>query len=305
MLLIVNYIAIFVAGVFAILALYAEHRKSSEPGFSALGIAAVAGVVLSSVIAAVSLTMTHQQKQQAAELRIKEMEKVFTGQAELLNAETASLAKQAEILSNQSEALGLQLNVLYEVIKTSQPFEFDRFVILVDVKEVADASDDLNQDALNLGAIAYFCTAQEASEFRNYGFSLEDLRSKCSGRVTGSFNNDIGLGTTKGRAYSDGLELEIPSDGVIVNSATENSVFHFQNGMVFLEVFITRPDGSSSRLSNSFFERFDWAFQLTSGSIVYWFDAESLEVARVKVGPEDPRDASVLRVDFDPEQSLR
>ncbi|MEO1538262.1 MAG: hypothetical protein AAFR73_11075 [Pseudomonadota bacterium] len=89
MLLVINYIAILVAGIFAILALYAEHRKSGEPGFSALGIAAVVGVVLSSVIAAVSLTLTHHQGQQAAELRIQEMEKVFTGQAKLLEAQVA------------------------------------------------------------------------------------------------------------------------------------------------------------------------------------------------------------------------
>ncbi len=305
MLLITNYIAIFVAGVFAILALYAEHRKSGEPGFSTLGIVAVVGVVQSSIIAAVSLTLTHQQEQQAAELRIKEMEKVFIGQARLLETQVASLAKQAEILANQSEAVGLQLNVLSEVVKSSQPFEFDRFVILVDVEEITEASSDLKPDALNLGAVAYFCTPQESSEIRGYASSLENLNSTCSGRVTGTFNNDPRLGTAKGRAYSDGLELEIPSNGVIVNSATENSVFHFQNGMVFLEVYVIKTDGSRAPLSRGFFERSDWAFQLTSGSIVYRFDAESLEIAQVIIGPEDPTEASVLRADFDPEQSLR
>ncbi|MEM9972064.1 MAG: hypothetical protein AAF762_13340, partial [Pseudomonadota bacterium] len=99
MLLIINYVAIFVAGGFAILALYAEHRKSGEVGFSALGVAAVLGVVLSSVIAAVSLTLSHQLDQQAAEKRIMEMEEVFTNQTKLLEVQANSLAKQAELLT--------------------------------------------------------------------------------------------------------------------------------------------------------------------------------------------------------------
>lgn len=305
MLLIINYIAIFLGGILAILALHVENKRSGETGFSALGIIMVSGVLLSAVIAAVSLRLSHVQKQKEAELQIQEMEKVFTGQAKLLEKQARSLTNQSNILANQGKALGVQLDLLQNILRNSQPFRFGRFLILFDVNAVVEAGSDLHRDSLNLGAVAYFCTAEEALQIDNDLASLESLQSTCSGRVTGTFNNNSHLGARKGRAYSDGLELEIPANGVIVNSSTKNSLFDFQKGAVFFEIYLIGNDGKTSVLSRNFFERFSWAVELSSGSVVYRFDPESLKFSSITIEPDDPREASVLRADFDPEHSLR